>query len=204
MKKIGKTFKQKIRKLNALNILNILLVILMILNINIFAITGSVNTPNIRVRKEANTTSEILGNLYLKDSVEILGKKGEWYQIKIHTGHVGYMKAEFIDVKGDATSIKELENSNTEKTEKTELKKPSIEENKVENKSEKTEEIKEEKIELEITNEQELRTLPVIYALKLEKLQANQKVTKISEKGNWVKVKTGNNKQGWILKTFIK
>ena len=38
----------------------------------VIAATGKVNDNNIRMRKEPNTTSEIITNLYKNDSVEVL------------------------------------------------------------------------------------------------------------------------------------
>ena len=49
------------------------------------------------MRKEANTKSEIITNLYKDDKVEILEKDGIWYKIK-YEGKVGYMRADLIDV----------------------------------------------------------------------------------------------------------
>ena len=61
-----KTFK-------ILGIVLILIVLLAAYNFSIAA-TGKVNENNIRMRKEPNTTSAIITNLYKNDEVEVLEK----------------------------------------------------------------------------------------------------------------------------------
>lgn len=49
----------------------------------------------VNIRSEANTECEVVGKLYAKSAVTILGTEGEWY--KIHSGNCeGYIKQEFI------------------------------------------------------------------------------------------------------------
>ncbi len=67
--------------------LKVVLVFLGIMSIIIanniaIAATGKVNDNNIRMRKEPNTTSEIITNLYKNDEVEVLEKTGDWYKIQ--------------------------------------------------------------------------------------------------------------------------
>ena len=81
-----------------LRIILAFLIISVIVTANIvIAATGKVNDNNIRMRKEPNTTSEIITNLYKNDSVEVLEKTGNWYKIK-YEGKVGYMRADLIDI----------------------------------------------------------------------------------------------------------
>ena len=66
-----------------LKIILAFLIMVVIVTANIvIAATGKVNDNNIRMRKEPNTTSEIITNLYKNDSVEVLEKTGSWYKIK--------------------------------------------------------------------------------------------------------------------------
>lgn len=49
----------------------------------------------INIRSEANTDCEVVGKLYSKSAVTVLGTEGEWY--KIHSGNCeGYIKSEYI------------------------------------------------------------------------------------------------------------
>ena len=75
-------------------------------SISFAAQTGEVNTSGIRVRKEPNTTSDILKVIYKGDDVEILDESDVWYKIKA-SGSTGYVKKEFIKLD------KENSNNNT-------------------------------------------------------------------------------------------
>lgn len=68
-----------------------------------FAETGTVNVSATRLRKENNTDSDIITNIYKDDKVEILGEAGEWYQIE-YDGKTGYVKKEYITVSKKSNS----------------------------------------------------------------------------------------------------
>lgn len=60
----------------------------------------------INIRSEANTESEVVGKLYSKSAVTVLGTEGEWY--KIHSGACeGYIKSEYI-ITGDEELAKSV------------------------------------------------------------------------------------------------
>lgn len=60
----------------------------------------------INIRSEASTESEIVGKLYAKSAVTVLGTEGEWY--KIHSGNCeGYIKMEYI-ITGDEEMAKSI------------------------------------------------------------------------------------------------
>ena len=84
------------KTLKILGIVLILIVLLAAYNFSIAA-TGKVNENNIRMRKEPNTISAIITNLYKNDEVEVLEKTGDWYKIK-YEGKVGYMRSDLIDI----------------------------------------------------------------------------------------------------------
>lgn len=78
----------------------IIAVIAIAVNISVcFAATGKVNTDGVRVRKQPNTTSEIVTVLNKEAGVEILETSGEWYKIK-YNNYVGYIRADLIDTNG--------------------------------------------------------------------------------------------------------
>ncbi|NLK94502.1 MAG: SH3 domain-containing protein, partial [Clostridiales bacterium] len=54
-------------------------------------------SSNLRVRKEPNTSSEVLGYLLCGDIVEITGKTSDWYKINFR-GQVGYVSDEYIQI----------------------------------------------------------------------------------------------------------
>lgn len=69
----------------------IIIILLLLIGNTSFAKTGKVNIEAVRVRKEANTTSDIITVLYLDDKVDIIGDSGEWYEIKINN-ESGFVK----------------------------------------------------------------------------------------------------------------
>ena len=109
-----------------LKVVLIFLGIMSIIIVNNIAIaaTGKVNDNNIRMRKEPNTTSEIITNLYKNDEVEILEKTGDWYKIK-YEKKVGYMRADLINItSGTVTDNTSKPTTQTQQTEKPENEKP--------------------------------------------------------------------------------
>ena len=84
-----------------------------------FADTGKVNVSATRLRKENNTDSDIITNIYEDDEVEIIGEAGEWYKVK-YEGNTGYVKKEYLTVsnKKNNTSVKtNTTNTQTSKNE---------------------------------------------------------------------------------------
>lgn len=60
----------------------------------------------VNVRSEPNTDCEVVGKLYAKSAVTILGTEGEWY--KVHSGNCeGYIKQEYITA-GDEELAKSI------------------------------------------------------------------------------------------------
>lgn len=60
----------------------------------------------INIRSEANTDSEVVGKLYSKSAVTVLGTEGEWY--RIHSGNCeGYIKCEYV-ITGDEELAKSI------------------------------------------------------------------------------------------------
>lgn len=182
-------------------IISIIFNILFLQMYSVLALEGKLNTSNIRVRKETNTISDIITNLYKTDSVEILGKIGEWYKIKTEEGKIGYIKTEFVDTSGE---VKEL----SENEKKEEIKEPKSDKEKTEVKQEtkiEKEEIKTklaEKSEYTLKNDSTLKTFPIYYSNDVKTLEKGTKVTKENEKGNWIKVVSDKN-VGWISKTDV-
>ena len=60
--------------------------------------TGNVSAQAVRLRKEKNTSSDIITNIYKGEEVEILEESGDWYRVK-YQNNTGYIKKEFITEK---------------------------------------------------------------------------------------------------------
>lgn len=62
-----------------------------------------VNTATVRLRKEANTSSEIITNLSVNTAVEVIAELGEWSQVKVN-GKEGYISSSLLATKKQETS----------------------------------------------------------------------------------------------------
>lgn len=154
-----------------------------------FASSGKVNIEATRIRKEANTTSDIITVIYKNDEIEILEESGDWYKIK-YKDDTGYVKKEFI------TASKE--ESKTQKPEET--KKPEVPE--VPEVPEQPAELVDEST-LIITSESYGKFLPSFSSSNIIKFETGKNVKQIKELNNWIQVTDGKN-TGWVLKTKTK
>lgn len=57
--------------------------------------TGYVNASTLRVRPSADTAGEPIGGLSFGDTVNVIGREGDWYKINFKDG-VGYVSAQYI------------------------------------------------------------------------------------------------------------
>ena len=153
----------------------------------VIAATGKVNDNNIRMRKEPNTTSEIITNLYKNDSVEVLEKTGSWYKIK-YEGKVGYMRADLIDITSGTVTDASAAQTKPETTTQQQTTTPQTQET--------TQTV--EKKEYVLKEDGNIKTYPVIYARNKLTVKKGEKVEKTEELGKWIKVKKDNT-VGWIL-----
>lgn len=161
----------------------------------VIAATGKVNESNIRMRKEPNTKSDVIKNLYKNDEVEVLEKTGDWYKIK-YEGKVGYMRSDLIDITSGtvvdaavaastAPSPTTTQTAGTTTTETT-------------SSSATTAEKKEYTLKVDTS----IKTYPVMYARNKMDVKKGEKVEKKEELGKWIKVKKDTS-EGWILSTEI-
>lgn len=167
----------------------------------VIAATGKVNESNIRMRKEPNTKSDVIKNLYKNDEVEVLEKTGEWYKIK-YDGKVGYMRSDLIDITSgtvvDAASTTTT-TTTTPATPTTETQTPTT----APTTSETTATVTTtEKKEYTIKVDSSMKTYPVMYARNKVDVKKGEKVEKVEELGKWIKVKKDTS-EGWILSTEI-
>lgn len=171
---------------NKIFLIIILLVsILFVANVSSLATTAISNTNELRVRKEPNTTSEVVTHLSVGNEVEIIEKVDNWYKIK-HQENVGYVRSDLIDVVEEKTEEKEIN-----KIEK-------IEEEKVE---EKTEEIiypikSITKVSLNIY------ILPLITSNKILNIEQGKNVTINKIVNNWAYI-SYEGKNGWIRNALL-
>lgn len=190
------------KTLKILGIVLILIVLLAAYNFSIAAI-GKVNENNIRMRKEPNTTSAIITNLYKNDEVEVLEKTGDWYKIK-YEGKVGYMRSDLIDITSGtvvdaavaASTAPTPTTTQTAGTTTTETTTSTTAETATSSAT--TAEKKEYTLKVDTS----IKTYPVMYARNKMDVKKGEKVEKKEELGKWIKVKKDTS-EGWILSTEI-
>ena len=69
-------------------------------------------STNIRVRKEASSSSFVLGYLLNNQSINIIGKEGNWYKIKFN-GSTGYVSSDYVKItNGNSNNGSSNESSN--------------------------------------------------------------------------------------------
>ena len=190
------------KTLKILGIVLILIVLLAAYNFSIAA-TGKVNENNIRMRKEPNTTSAIITNLYKNDEVEVLEKTGDWYKIK-YEGKVGYMRSDLIDITSGtvvdaavaASTAPSPTTTQTAGTTTTETTTSTTAETATSSAT--TAEKKEHILKVDTS----IKTYPVMYARNKMDVKKGEKVEKKEELVKWIKVKKDTS-EGWILSTEI-
>jgi len=61
--------------------------------------TGVINSAVVNLRAQPNTSSAIVGKLLLNNTVTLISKTGNWYQVKTASGKVGYVREDLLTVK---------------------------------------------------------------------------------------------------------
>ena len=174
-----------------------------------FADTGKVNVSATRLRKENNTDSDIITNIYEDDEVEIIGEAGEWYKVK-YEGNTGYVKKEYLTVsnKKNNTSVKtNTTNTQTSKNEtntnsnnqtNTAVKNQANENNTNTSVSQNTE----DSSKVTTNSTSTLRNLPSIISTVIAQFDASKQLTILEEIGNWIQVTDGV-VTGWIPRSKV-
>lgn len=186
-------------------IVGIVTVLFLCVNSKVFATTGTVVGDNLRVRKEENTTSEIVDLLDENDKVEILGESGDWYKVKAND-KVGFVKKEFIKVQDGAVinnevtneTTSEEKNDNNESENKGEAQTTENIEEQKEEQNEETKSVTEQPKEVKFGADVELRTMPLANSIAINNTTADETYTVVCTAGSWAYVKSGN-KEGWVL-----
>lgn len=178
---------------------------LTLLIFNTYANTGTVKVSATRIRKEPNTTSEIITNIYEGDEIEIVGEEGEWLKIT-YKSYTGYVKKEFINV---TTSGQEKNNTVNNVIEKTNTSTDENISNEI-NSSNNVEEtpnansnlkdIIPERVALNSTSV--LRLLPSFMSRTVSSTEQGKEYDKVSELNEWIQITDGTI-IGWIPKAKI-
>ena len=165
-----------------------------------YATIGTGINDTTRIRKKANTTSEVVAIIDKGEKIEILSEEDGWYKVEYKNGNdkiIGYIRNDLLDVEGKTESKKE-EKKQEEKTETT-TKTENNEENVSEEVKEETDNKNDivENTEIELKSEMDIQLLPVIFSCKTGKIPANTKVTILEVVGNWTRIES-EDLEGWI------
>jgi len=61
--------------------------------------SGVVNASALNIREKASTSSTIIGKVYRGETVTIISRQNDWYNIRTKDGITGWVSAQYIDVK---------------------------------------------------------------------------------------------------------
>ena len=118
----------------------LIIAVIVLLSTKAYATTGKITSDNVRIRKEANTNSEILTLISIGDKVEVIETEGEWTKVK-YSEFIGYIRNDMLEVQQNEENVENIESK--EETENTEQE--------TENKTEESQEIKDEKIKKDVS-----------------------------------------------------
>ena len=183
-------------------IIGITISLFLCFNTTVFATTGTVTASDLRLRKEENTSSEILTLLDENTQVEILSENGDWYKVKAND-KVGFVNKQFIKVKDDNNvsnenpeqNLNQNSDQNSANNESTEKKEE--QQNQVEQNNEK-ETIINKIQQATVSSEEQIRLVPLINGDIINTTKSGEKYDIVSNVGVWSYVKNSE-KKGWIL-----
>ena len=156
----------------------ITIILYMLLITSAFASTASITVSAARLRKDANTESDVLTKIYEGEKVEILEKNGEWYKVK-YGNKIGYLKNNLIK--------EELGNTTTDNNQK-------------EDNSETTKDnVTTDSSKIITKFQTKLRYQPSMMSNVIIQLETGKELTKKIELRNWIQVTDGT-VTGWIIK----
>lgn len=185
------------KKIKLIIISVIIYIGLILINTQVYAATeGKTKNDSTRIRQKASTSSETVVSISKNKKIEILGEEGDWYKVKYKSNGLEYEGY----IRNDLLSVDKKEETKTEeKKEETVETSTKIEEN-VDNTSQKVE-IKEGNI-IKVSNEIEIRILPLINSSKVENISKNSDITISEILGNWCYVES-DKQSGWVVKNNL-
>ena len=176
-----------------------------------YATTGKAINESTRIRKSANTDSEVVAVMTKGEKIEILSEEKGWYKVEYKEGNnkiTGYVRNDLLDVEGkkkeeekkEEVKVEEILTSSAKTEEKEEKNEEVVEETNMDAEVEQ-EEI-EEDTELQLTTDTDLQLLPVIFSCKTGRIAANTKISVVEVIGNWTRIEA-ENQEGWVLTSKI-
>ena len=173
---------------------------LLFINISFAANTGKVIVETAKLREQANTDSKVLELASQGEEVEILNEEEQFYKVK-YKKIIGYIRKDLIklDNKEAANTTNKEETTNETNQNTTEnTVEDTTDSTKTETKENQEDIVKNQKYK--ITDNTKIKVIPLISSIELEEVKKDEEVEVTEILNDWVKVKTSNEKEGWIRK----
>ena len=172
---------------------------MVLMSSRVYATNGKIIADNVRIRKEANTNSEIFTLVTSGDEVEVIEKEGEWTKVK-YSEFTGYIRNDMIEIQENTDNQEETakieENQEQAKTEDNN-------ENKI---SENTDVAEKEEIKIDssykIESKIDLKIVPSINSSIVASISDNSELQVKDIINKWCYVENGTS-CGWVLKSKI-
>ena len=181
----------------------LIIAVVVLMNAHVYATTGKITYDTVRIRKEANTDSEVLTVASLDDEVEIIEKEGDWYKVK-YSEFTGYIRNDMLEVKENTENTENSEVQETsENKEKTQPNQESTSDSNASNVETKNEEEK-GKIDSSytISSKIDLKIIPSINSSVVASISENNTIQVKDIINKWCYVENGTS-SGWVLKSKI-
>ena len=178
----------------------LIIAVVILMNAHVYATTGKITYDTVRIRKEANTDSEVLTVASLDDEVEIIEKEGDWYKVK-YSEFTGYIRNDMLEVKENTENSEAQETSeNKEETAQNQENTSDSNASNVETKNE------EEKVKIDssytISSKIDLKIIPSINSSVVASISENNTIQVKDIINKWCYVENGTS-SGWVLKSKI-
>lgn len=171
---------------------------IILMSSKVYATTGKITSDNVRIRKEANTESEILTLVSIGDEVELFETEGEWTKVK-KSEFTGYIRNDMFEAQENSDSTETTEN--TENVENKE-EQANSEENNTNPTTEAIEEIIKKDSTYIIATKLDLKIIPSINSSIVANISENTELQVKDIINKWCYVENGTS-CGWVLKSKI-
>lgn len=172
---------------------------IILMSSKVYATTGKITSDNVRIRKEANTESEILTLVSLGDEVEIFETEGEWTKVK-KSEFTGYIRNDMFEAQENTEEATKSENENKEESVTSEENSDNTD-NVVTEQAEKEEIIKKDST-YTISTKLDLKIIPSINSSIVANISENTELQVKDIINKWCYVENGTS-CGWVLKSKI-
>ena len=185
----------------------LIIAFMVLMSSSVYATTGKITSDNVRIRKEANTSSEIFTVISEGSEVEVLETEGEWTKVK-YSEFTGYIRNDMLEVQQSTENNEETTNTEENKEEVQKSSEDNKEETKTEENAQNTniETTKEEKIKKDssytISSKIDLKIIPSINSSIIANVSENSNIQVKDIINKWCYIENGTS-CGWVLKSKI-